>query len=127
MSDSTNNFLDRLDNISIQANLYKDDDDVLKELEDNPDSNINEYLKLIKRLNTQAKAKIHQQKQQQAIDKLNQVIENLPIFSSLLSKPQYASLNALFSQYTQLTEEDKQSIIEDNLLLDFLNEIDNAE
>lgn len=127
MYDSTNSFLDRLENISIQANLYKDDDDVLKELVENPDANMSEHMKLIKRLNTQAKVQIHLYKQQKAKEKLKQVAENLSIFSSLLSKPQYSSLNTLFSQYTQLTEEDKQSIIEDNLLLDFLNEIDNEE
>ncbi len=118
-------FLERLDDLFLIALLKQDDEDILEELQSNPDPGLDQHLNLIKRLNTQAKAKIQQSKQQKIFAKIELIVNNLSDYAATLTLPQYSKLNVFFSNYNEMSKEDKNDIIMDNLLLDLLDEIDN--
>jgi hypothetical protein len=112
----------------MEANLNRDNAEVLADLKLNPDSEIENSLLAIKRLKLQAKANLkrNQFSEAQALvneflqktgNNINQVIENL------IGKKENEPLVAFFRKYENVSEEDKLAMLKDKQLLELIKKV----
>lgn len=118
-------FVTHLYKLLIEANLHRDNAEVLAELKLNPDSEIENSLMTIKRLKLQSKANLKRSQfseaqilindfLQKAGNSINQAIEGL------VDKKENEPLIAFFRKYQNVSEEDKLSILKDNQILELI-------
>ena len=118
-------FVTHLYKLLIEANLHRDNAEVLAELKLNPDSEIENSLMTIKRLKLQSKANLKRSQfseaqilindfLQKAGNSINQAIEGL------VGKKENEPLIAFFRKYQNVSEEDKLSMLKDNQILELI-------
>lgn len=118
-------FITHLYKLLIEANLHRDNAEVLAELKLNPDSEIENSLMTIKRLKLQSKANLKRSQfseaqilinnfLQKAGNSINQAIEGL------VGKKENEPLIAFFRKYQNVSEEDKLSMLKDNQILELI-------
>lgn len=118
-------FVTHLYKLLIEANLHRDDAEVLAEIKLNPDSEIENSLMTIKRLKLQSKANLKKSQfneaqvlindfLQRAGNSINQAIEGLA------GKKENEPLIAFFRKYQNVSEQDKLSMLKDNQILELI-------
>lgn len=118
-------FVMHLYKLLMEANLNRDNAEVLADLKLNPDREIENSLLAIKRLKLQTKANLKRNQfgeaqtlindfLQKAGNNINQVIENL------IGKKENEPLVAFFRKYENVSEEDKLSMLKDKQLLELI-------
>lgn len=107
--------------LMMEINFHREDEKVLRELEENPDPQIDNHLFKIKKLSAQLRAKANQDRFEKAKEQLallrQKGIEELHRLISPKERSQYAPL---FRKFEELTTEDEKSIMEDQEFLKML-------
>lgn len=118
---NTKQILSDLYGLMMEINFHREDEEVLKELEENPDKQIDKHLLRIKKLTAQMKAKANlarfaKVKEQLALLRQRGVEE----IQKLISPQERAQYAPLFRKFEELTKEDEESIMEDQEFLKML-------
>jgi len=118
---NTKQILSDLYGLMMEINFHREDEEVLKELEENPDKQIDKHLLRIKKLSAQMKAKANlarfaKVKEQLALLRQRGVEE----IQKLISPQERAQYAPLFRKFEELTKEDEESIMEDQEFLKML-------
>ena len=110
--------LSNLYGLMMEINLHQDDEDILSELNANPDTQINRHLIKIKQLNAKFRAAANKKMFQQAIEQIALLKEKgFEELKKLIQPQERAQLMPLFRKFEELTAEDEASILEDQELL----------
>lgn len=118
---NTKQILSDLYGLMMEINFHREDDEVLKELQENPDPQIEKHLIRIKQFSTKMKAEANRirfvkAKEQLALLKQKGIEE----IQRLISPQERAQLAPLFRKFEELTKEDEEAIMEDQELLKLL-------
>jgi len=118
---STKQILSDLYGLMMEINFHREDEEVLKELEENPDPQIEQHLLKIKQIQTKLRAvanrrRFDKAKEQFALLK-KKGIEEIRRRISPQERIEYAPL---FRKFEELTKEDEEAILEDQELLKLL-------
>ena len=113
--------LNNLYGLMMEINLHQEDEDVLKELQENPDSQIERHLVKVKQLNTKLKAEANKFKFQTALIQLRELKEKgIEELRKFIQPSEQAEFVPLFRKFEELTEKDEHAILEDIELLRLL-------
>lgn len=118
---NTKQILSDLYGLMMEINFHRDDDEVLKELQENPDPQIEKHLIRIKQFSTKVKAEANRirfvkAKEQLALLKQKGIEE----IQRLITPQERAQYAPLFRKFEELTKEDEEAIMEDQELLKLL-------
>ena len=118
---STKQILSDLYGLMMEINFHREDEEVLKELKENPDPQIEQHLLKIKQIQTKLRAvanrrRFDKAKEQFALLK-KKGIEEIQRRISPQERIEYAPL---FRKFEELTKEDEEAILEDQELLKLL-------
>ncbi|MBS0424093.1 MAG: hypothetical protein JSR71_06640 [Proteobacteria bacterium] len=121
-------FISHLYKLLMEANLNKDDAEVLADLKLNPDREIENSIAKIKRLKLQAKANLKRNQFNEAqtliSDFLQKAGDNISqVIDSLIGKKENEPLVAFFRKYENVSEEDKLSMLKDKQILEMIKKI----
>jgi hypothetical protein len=125
--------LSELFNLFLESEDSNEHSELFKEWEIDVDSVVTKNMILFRQLKTKTKAELYQLRYNRIFGFLDEIkkglVTNSQKFSALtdeiLSKPKYAELQPMFRNLTNLTEEDKKSMLLDAKLLDLLDELEN--
>lgn len=118
-------FVTHLYKLLIEANLQRDNVEVLAELKLNPDNEIENSLMTIKRLKLQAKANLKRSQFSEAQILINDFLQKAgnsihQAIEGLIGKKENEPLIAFFRKYQNVSEEDKLSMLKDNQILELI-------
>jgi hypothetical protein len=118
---NTKQILSDLYGLMMEINFHREDEEVLQELEENPDTQIEQHLLRIKQIQTKLRAEANRRrfvkaKEQFALLK-KKGIEEIQRRISPQERIEYAPL---FRKFEELTKEDEEAILEDQELLKLL-------
>lgn len=124
--------LEELFNLFAETKYQPEDDELFKEWNIDIDTIVEENILLFRQLKTRAKAEINKIKHKRVQDFLSKLKEGLQskaegyeeLMNEILSKPKFAELQPMFSNLSEVTEKDKQSILRDAKMLEILSEIE---
>jgi hypothetical protein len=124
--------LDNLFNLYIDSKYNDDDEAILKEENIDIDQIVQKNIMLFRQLRTQAKSELNQAKHNRVKEFLlklksgieSNVDEYKRMADEIFSKPKFAELQPMFRNLSDVTEQDKKSILLDSKLLDLLAEIE---
>ena len=123
---SAKQVLSNLYGLMMELNLHRADEDVLKELQENPDPQIEKHLVKIKQLNAKLKAQANVSRFQKVKEQIKVLKElGLEEFKKLIQPQEEAQLIPLFRKFEEITEEDEASILEDQELLRLMEILNN--
>ena len=128
---STKQILSDLYGLMMEINYHREDEEVLKDLEENPDIQIEKHLIRIKQLSAKMKAQANRIRFIKAKEQLALLREKgLEEIQRLISPQERAQFAPLFRKFKELTKEDEEAIMEDQQLLKLLEilnrQIDNG-
>lgn len=107
--------------LMMEINFHREDEEVLKELQEYPDPQIEQHLLRIKQISARLKAEANRRRFVKAKEQLvllkQRGIEEIQRFITPQEKIEYAPL---FRKFEELTKEDEDTILEDQELLKFL-------
>lgn len=113
--------LSNLYGLMMEINLHRTDEEVLAELQINPDPQIEKHLLKIKQLNAKLRAEANKVRFQKAIEQLKLLKQKgLDEIRKLMQPQEQAQLMPLFRKFEELTSEDETAILEDQELLHFM-------
>lgn len=118
--------INRLNELFEEAILYRPDNEVLEEIKQSPDSSFEKHLKYIRKLNTQAKAKLKKGFFSSVKNELDRLIKEAgenEFLNSLLAKPEYQNILALHSKYEEMTKNDEESMLIEKKMLELVKEL----
>lgn len=112
----------------IEANLHRDNAEILAELKLNPDSEIESSLMTIKRLKLQSKANLKRSQFNEAQVLINDILQKAgnsinQVIEGLIGKKENEPLIAFFRKYQNVSEEDKLSMLKDNQILELIKKV----
>jgi len=123
---NTKRILSDLYGLMMEINFHREDEEVLKELGENPDSQIEGHLLRVKQIKAKVRAEISRIRFARAKEQLillkEKGIEELQRLISPQERVQYAPL---FSKFEEMTKEDEENIMEDQELLKMLEFLNN--
>jgi len=118
--------VDRLYEIILEANLNKPPEEVLIELDKNPDPEIEKYLGKIRFYRTKTKSIVNKTRFSAAKAELVSLINSYgDSLKELFSGEEYELLLRFHRNYKESTEKDEQSMLEDKKLLELLKKMKN--
>lgn len=113
--------LSNLYGLLMEINLYRTDEDVLSELQDNPDDSIDEHLLKIKQINAKLRGNENRLRFEKAIEQIRLLKEKgLDELEKLIKPEEKLELIPLFRKFEELSEDDERAILDDKELLLFL-------
>lgn len=113
--------LSNLYGLMMEINLHQSDEDVLKELQENPDSQIEKHLLQVKQMTTKLKAEANKSRFQVALNQLKELKEKgIEELRKFIQPSEQAEFVPLFRKFEELTEKDEHAILEDQELLRLL-------
>lgn len=119
----------RLDELFEAVIFEQPDEDVLESVGDSIPNEFIKQLNYVRKKNAQVKASLKRslnQKAQELLDKIIADIGNNNFINSLLAQPKYQRLSTeLFSQYENISEQDKESMLKDRRLMELIRELRN--
>jgi len=120
-SKNTKQILSDLYGLMMEINYHRADEDVLQELEENPDPQLDKHLIKIKQMKAKLTAISNENKFQKIIDYIK-ALKNKGVdeIKNSLSLEEQSVLIPLFRKFDNLTEEDEKEILEDSELLHYL-------
>lgn len=118
---NSSKFLNNLYGLMMEVNLHREDEDILRELRESPDSQINEHLLRLKQLKAKLKAEANRVKFKTALNQLRILKEKgLSELKSLIKPSERAEFVPLFNKFEELTDQDQIDILDDQDLLKLL-------
>ena len=118
---NTKQILSDLYALMMEINLHREDQDVLKELLENPDSQIEGHLLRIKQIKAKLRAEANRTRFAWANEQLALLKEKgIEEIQRLITPQERIHYAPLFSKFEEMTEEDKLNILEDQELLKIL-------
>jgi hypothetical protein len=122
---NTKQILSDLYGLMMEINFHREDEDVLKELEANPDPQIEKHLLRIRQINAKVRAEANRTRFAWAKEQLALLREKgIEEIERLITPEERLQLAPLFSKFEEMTKEDEENIMEDQELLkmlEFLN------
>jgi len=123
---NTKQILSDLYGLMMEINFHREDEEVLKELIENPDLQIEGHLLRVKQIKAKVRAEIIRLRFEKAKEQLlllkEKGIEELQRLISPQERIQYAPL---FSKFEEMTKDDEENIMEDQELLKMLELLNN--
>lgn len=120
-SKNAKQILSDLYGLMMEINFHRAEEDVLKELQDDPDHEIDKYLIKVKQLKTKLDAKRNENRFQKAMKFIKSLhMTGLDEIEKSLAFEDRQKLLPLFRKFENLSEEDENEILEDNELLYYL-------
>lgn len=120
-SKNTKQILSDLYGLMMEINYHRADEDVLQELEENPDPQLDKLLIKIKQMKAKLNAISNESKFQKIIDYVKALKnKGLDEIKNSFSLEEQKVLIPLFRKFDDLTEEDEKEILEDSELLHYL-------
>jgi len=118
-------FVTHLHKLLVEANLKREDAEVLAELSINPDPEIENSLLFIKRLKLQSKAALKRNQFAEAQLLINEFLHKAgnniqQIIETLTGKKENEPLIAFFRKYEAVSEEDRFSMLKDKQILELI-------
>lgn len=118
---NTKQILSDLYGLMMEINFHREDEEVLKELQDYPDPQIEQHLLRIKQISAKLKAKANRvrfikAKEQLALLKQKGIEE----IQRLITPQERVKYAPLFRKFEELKKEDEEAIMEDQELLKIL-------
>lgn len=118
---NTKQILSDLYGLMMEINFHREDEEVLKELQDSPDPQIEQHLLRIKQISAKLKAKANRvrfikAKEQLALLKQKGIEE----IQRLITPQERVRYAALFRKFEEITKQDEEAIMEDQELLKLL-------
>ena len=105
----------------MEINYHREDEEVLKDLEENPDIQIEEHLIRIKQISAKMKAQANRNRFIKAKEQLALLKQKgLEEIQRLIPPQERAKFAPLFRKFEDLTKEDEEAIREDQELLKLL-------
>lgn len=118
---NTKQILSDLYGLMMEINYHREDEEVLKELQENPDSQIERHLNRIKQINAKVRAEANRIRFLKAKEQLAYLREKgIEAIQNLISPQERLQLAPLFSKFEEMTSEDENDILEDQELLKML-------
>ena len=118
---NTKQILSDLYALMMEINFHREDQDVLKELLENPDSQIEGHLLRIKQIKAKVRAEANRTRFAWANEQLALLKEKgIEEIQRLITPQERIHYAPLFSKFGEMTEEDKLNILEDQELLKML-------
>jgi hypothetical protein len=118
---NTKQILSDLYGLMMEIGFHREDEEVLKELQEHPDPQIENHLSRIKQISAKLKAEANRRRFVKAKEQLallkQKGIEEIQRFITPQERVEYAPL---FRKFEELTKEDEEAILEDQELLKFL-------
>lgn len=122
---NTKQILSDLYGLMMEINFHREDEDVLTELLENPDSQIEGHLLRIKQIKAKARAEANRDRFAWAKEQLSLLKEKgIEEIQRLITPQERIQYAPLFSKFEEMTKEDEENILEDQELLkmlEFLN------
>jgi len=124
--------LDNLFNLFIDTKYDNEDDEIMKEEKIDINLIVQKNVMLFRQLRTKAKSELNIAKHSRVKEFLNllkagiasNVEEYKKMAEEIFSKPKFAELKPMFRNFSEISEQDKKSILMDSKLLDLLSEIE---
>ena len=124
--------LDNLFNLYLDTKYEKEDDELLKEEKIDINQIVLKNMMLFRQLRTQTKAELNQAKHNRVKEFLSKLKSGLAsnveeykrIAEEIFAKPKFNEYQTMFRNLSEVSEQDKQSILMDSKLLDLLSEIE---
>jgi hypothetical protein len=123
---SSKQILSELYGLMMEINFYREDEEVLKELEESPDPQIEKHLLRIKQINTKIRAEANHLLFAKAKKQLAMLREKgIEEIQKLITPQDRLQLAPFFSKFEKMTNEDEENIMEDQELLKLLELLNN--
>lgn len=124
--------LDNLFNLYLDTKYEKEDDELLKEEKIDINQIVLKNMMLFRQLRTQTKAELNLAKHNRVKEFLSKLKSGLAfnveeykrIAEEIFAKPKFNEYQTMFRNLSEVSEQDKQSILMDSKLLDLLSEIE---
>ena len=114
--------LNHIYGVMLEINYLQNDSDVLEELSEQRDGFVEDQLMLFKRKSAKYKAEWNRLRFQRALEFLNELKTKGTEEINRILKPKERIIYApLFRKFEELTEKDKDSLLEDKDLLDLID------
>jgi hypothetical protein len=118
---SAKQILSDLYGLMMEINFHREDEDILKELQANPDPQIEKHLLRIRQINAKVRAATNRNNFVKAKELLALLREKgIEEIQKLISPQERTQLAPLFSKFEKMTKEDEENIMEDQELLKML-------
>ena len=118
---NTKQILSDLYGLMMEINYHREDEEVLKELLENPDPQIELHLNRMKQINAKVRAEANRIRFAKAKEQLALFQEKgIETIQNLFSPQERLQLATLFSKFKEMTSEDEKDILEDQELLKML-------
>lgn len=118
---NTKQILSDLYGLMMEINFHREDEDVLKDLLDNPDSQLEGHLLRVKQIKAKVRAEISRIRFEKAKEQLILLKEKgIEELQRLISPQERVQFAPLFSKFEEITKEDEENIMEDQELLKML-------
>lgn len=107
--------------LMMEINYHRSDQEVLKELQENPDPTLDKYLIQIKQMKARLRALENESRFQKAIEYFKSLkSKGIDEIKKSLSLEDQTTLIPLFRKFENLTTEDEKDILEDSELLKYI-------
>lgn len=107
--------------LMMEINYHRSDQEVLKELQENPDPTLDKYLIQIKQMKARLRALENESRFQKAIEYFKSLkSKGIDEIKKSLSLEDQTTLIPLFRKFENLTKEDEKDILEDSELLHYI-------
>jgi hypothetical protein len=118
---NTKQILSDLYGLMMEINYHREDEEVLKELLENPDPQIERHLNKIKQINAKVRAEANRIRFLKAKEQIALLREKgIEAIQNFITPQERLQLAPLFSKFEEMTSEDENDILEDQELLKML-------
>jgi len=118
--------LSNLYGLMMEMNYHRNDEEVLAELEQTPDTQIENHLLKIRQITAKLKAQQNKYRFEKAIEQIRVLKEKgIEELKRLINPIEQEQLIPLFRKFEELTSEDEAAILEDQELLHLLEILKN--
>jgi hypothetical protein len=118
---NTKQILSDLYGLMMEINYHREDEEVLKELLENPDQQIEMHFNRIKQINAKIRAEANRIRFVKAKEQLAYLREKgIEAIQNIITPQERLQFAPLFSKFEEMTSEDEKDILEDQELLKML-------
>lgn len=118
---NTKQILSDLYGLMMEINFHREDEEVLNELQENPDAQIEKHLLRIKQIKAKVRVEANHIRLTKAIEQLALLKEKgIDEIQRLITPQERIQYAPLFSKFEEMTKEDEANIMEDQELLKML-------
>lgn len=118
--------INRLNDLFEEAIANTPSEDLFLEEDVTSDPAFNNNLKFIRKLNTIAKSNLKKKFWENAKEEISKLIKEVgksSLLASLLGEPEYKEVNAFFSKFQNVSDQDKESMLLDTKMLELIRKL----